>query len=73
MVLRKEHIGDTINLRKIFQEDTVTYVGKCIHHKTPQSSWNKEDYEDDTDKKNRFTDDLQTENDDCLRNLDREQ
>ena len=44
-----------------------------MHHKTPRSSWNKEDYEDDTDKKNRFTDDLQTENDDCLRNLDREQ
>ena len=57
MVLGKNPIGDTVNPKKIAQEDTVTDVGKCIHHKKPRPSWDKEYYEGDTDKKNRFTDD----------------
>ena len=69
--IRKEHIRDTVNPRKISQEDTVTDVEKGIQHKKYRPFQNKEDYEGDTDKNNIFTDDLRTENDDCVRNLDK--
>ena len=35
--------------------------------------FNKEDYEDDTDKNKNFTDHSRTVNDDCVRNLNKEQ
>ena len=73
MVLRKEPIGDTANPRKISQEYTVTDVEKGSQHKTPRLFQNKEEYEGDTDEKNRFTDDSRTDNDDCVRHLYKEQ
>ena len=71
-VQRKEPIRDTVNPRKISQEDNVADSEKGSQHKTPQPFWNKEDYEVDTDERNCFTDDSWTGNDDCVRNLDKE-
>ena len=52
---------------------TVTDTEKGIQPKTPRPFWNKKDYEGDTNEKNCFTDDSRTGNDDCIRNLDKEQ
>ena len=70
-VIRKEPIIDTVNSRKISQEDTVTHVEKGSQHKTPQTFLDKEDYECDTDEKNIFTDDSRTDNDYCVINLNK--
>ena len=43
---------------------------KGSQHKTPRKFWNKEDYEDNTDGNNYFTDDSRTGNDGCVRKLD---
>ena len=35
LIIRREHIGDTVNHRKIPKEDTVTDVEKCSLYKKP--------------------------------------
>ena len=72
-VLIKEPIIDTVNSRKIPQEDTVTDAEKGSQHKTPQNFRHKEYYEGDTDKKKHFTDNSRTANDYCEISLDNEQ
>ena len=59
LVLRKEPIRDTVNLRKISQEDTVIYPEKGSQHKTSRPFRNKEDYEGDTNEKNSYTNDYE--------------
>ena len=70
MVLRKETIGYTVNSRKILQEYTVIDPEKNSQHKTSQNFWNKEEYEGETSKRNCYTDDSQTVNDDGVIKLD---
>ena len=72
-VLRNELIGDTVNPRKISQESNVIDIEIDSQHKTPQTFLNREYYEVDADKDNRFTDGSRTGNDDCVRKLDIEQ
>ena len=70
--IRKKPIGDTVNPREREKQDTVTDVEKYSLHKTPPYFWHKEYYEGNTDEKNRCSKDSRTENDDCVKNLDRE-
>ena len=73
LVLRKEPIGDTVNQRKILQEDNVIDPEKGSQHKTSRPYQNKKYYEGDTDGNNCYTDDSRTGNDYCAGKLDTEQ
>ena len=72
-VLIKDPIVDTVNPKKILKQDSITDAENVRQHKTPWTFLKKEYYEDDTNKNNSFTDDSQTGNDDCVRNLDKKQ
>ena len=65
-------MADTVNRRKISQDDTITDAEKVSQHKTPRPFRNKEDHEGDINEKNHFANDSQTANDDCIRNLYKE-
>ena len=73
MVVRKKPIGDTVNHRKILQEDTVIDPEKGRQHKRYRNFRYKEYYEGYRNERNPYTDDSQTGNDDCVRKLDTEQ
>ena len=73
MIIRKEPIQEPINPSIRSKEDTITDVEKSCPKLTPPSFWHKVDYKGDNNEKTRDSDGSPSENDYCVRNLDKEQ